>query len=701
MKKIPLMVLICDDNVRTAIEAALPSGVYDISYVSNAAEFEDFSLEKKPVIIFFDPADKASLNFAKNKHPAPCSFYETAAIVKTKTPQLIADAFNAGASFIIDPALSPAETAGMIQNCVERCRCKGICLIDEKKSGRALLESMLHEKIKENEHAIKRIDYQMSFIQILIDSIPIPIFYKDSALRFVGANKAMLDAMGLTKEKITGIRTEDLLDKNDATFIEKIEKEVLSSGEIKTYERKIKFPNGTEKLFIFHKAPYLDQDGSYCGIVGTAVDISDRKKLEGSLQEAITRANIMAAEAIVANQAKSEFLANMSHEIRTPMNGIIGMTELLLETKLSKEQKDFADSIIVSADALMSVINDILDFSKIEAGKMELELAPFNLQVVMEKVMKLFLPRATEKGLALRLGFDKSLPLWIEGDHARLRQIISNLVSNAIKFTEKGFVSLNINCEDKSGPKCVVRFSVEDSGIGIPEEKLEYIFEKFTQAESSITRRYGGTGLGLAICRQLVSLMGGEISAKSTPGKGSFFSFSIPFACHEEDIHKIPVEEVKTVVWHEEEKAGIEKEIRKNKLRVLIAEDNPVNQKLASKIFKNLDCIVELASNGEEAVHKFRSCEPFDVIFMDIEMPLLNGYEAARQIRKLEEGTFTRVPIVAQTAHALSCEKEECFLSGMDDVITKPIKIMDMERILLKYCRNILGEDYQRPDDNE
>lgn len=254
---------------------------------------------------------------------------------------------------------------------------------------------------------------------------------------------------------------------------------------------------------------------------------------------------------------------------------------------------------------------------------------------------------------------------------------------------------------ERSGPRCVIRFSVEDSGIGIPEEKLEYIFEKFTQAESSITRRYGGTGLGLAICRQLVSLMGGDINAKSAPGKGSLFSFSVPFACHEEDIPYLPYKEEIPPIPAADEKSGMEKEIRKSKLKVLIAEDNPVNQKLASKIFKNLNCVVELVSNGEEAVHKFRSCEPFDVIFMDIEMPLLNGYEAARQIRKLEEGTFSRVPIIAQTAHALESEKDECFLAGMDDVITKPVKIIDMERILLKYCRHALGEDYQIPDDNE
>lgn len=695
------MALGSENSVLAAIETALPPDIYDICYVSNAEEFENAFLVKKPFILFFNPAEKAALDFSMQKKPFPCSFYETAAIVREKTPELAAAALEAGASFIIDPAMSSREIAGIVKNCIGRCRCNGACLIDQNKNGRVMLESMLHDKIRENEHARKKIDYQMSFIQTLIDAIPLPIFYKDSELRFVGANKAMLNTMEITKEELIGKRTENLLGKDDAAFIEKIEKEVFSSGEIKTYERKIKFRNGVEKLFIFSKAPSLDTDGHSCGIVGTAVDISDRKQLEKSLQEAITTANIMAAEAIVANQAKSEFLANMSHEIRTPMNGIIGMTELLIETPLSKEQRDFADSIITSADALMSVINDILDFSKIEAGKMELELAPFNLQTVMEKIMKLFLPRSTERGLALKLSFDKSLPLWVEGDHARLRQIISNLVSNAIKFTEKGFVSLNISCKEKCGSKCIIKFCVEDSGIGIPEEKIEYIFEKFTQAESSITRRYGGTGLGLAICRQLVSLMGGEITAKSTPGKGSLFCFSIPFTCHEEDIPIIEVKKEKTVLSAEEEKSGMEKEIRKNKLRILIVEDNSVNQKFAAKVFKNLDCTVELASNGEEAVEKFRTCDSFNIIFMDIEMPLLNGYEAARQIRKLEEGTFSRVPIVAQTAHAQENEKDECFLSGMDDVITKPVKMIDMERILLKYCRHILGEDYELPDDSE
>jgi len=694
------MALAGSGAIRSIIEKFALSDVCDIYFADGMDNAENIFRERTPVILFFDPSDKDCLDFLRGKKPSPCSLYETAALLEGKSPKLVKLAFDAGASFIIYPDSDIQEVEGMVRNCVARCRCKEKCLADQKKMGQEKLESMLHEKVRENEQTKKKLIHQMSFIQRLIDTIPVPIFYKDSKLRFTGANEALLKTLGLTKEEMTGKRAEDILEPEDARFTNEVEKDILASGEIKTYERKMKLrKNGIEKLFIFHKAPYLDEDGHSCGIVGTAVDISDRKNLEQSLQQAITRSNIMAAEAIVANQAKSEFLANMSHEIRTPMNGIMGMTELLLETKLSKEQEDFADSIMISAEALMAIINDILDFSKIEAGKMELELAPFNLPMVMDKIIKLFSPRATEKGLSLRLSVGKSMPQWIEGDHTRLRQIISNLIGNAIKFTEKGFVSLNISCEEKYDAECVIRFCVEDSGIGIPEEKIEYIFEKFTQAESSITRRYGGTGLGLAICHQLVSIMGGEINVKSTLGKGSLFSFSIPFACHREEMPELERKKRQPTASAKEEKCGMEKEIRRNKLKILIAEDNPINRKLALTVLEDLNCSVELAVNGEEAVKKFMDYGEFAIIFMDIEMPLLNGYEATRKIRKLEEGTFRRVPIIAQTAHALNGEKDECFHSGMDDIITKPIKKIDLEHILLKYCHEFPREDHVLPPD--
>lgn len=522
----------------------------------------------------------------------------------------------------------------------------GYLLIGTDNTARKLIEA-------EQKKLDQRLRDQQFYTRSLIESNIDALMTTDPSGIITDVNKQMEALTGCTRDELIGAPF-----KNYFTDPERAEagiKLVLSEKKVTDYELTACARDGKQTVVSYNATTFYDRDRTLQGVFAAARDVTERKRVEAELQQA-------KAVAESASQTKSEFLASMSHDIRTPMNAIIGIADLLAKTPLSPDQDKYVQIFRRAGDNLLHLINDILDLSKVEASQLELEHTGFSLNDLLEKVAEMVALRAHEKGLALVFEIAPNVPTNLVGDPTRLRQVLLNLVGNAIKFTESGEVALRVTQNAESAVSGALRFTVSDTGIGIPTEKLDTVFERFTQADSSTTRRYGGSGLGLTISKRLVELMEGRIYVESKLGMGSVFSFVVPLEIWADGRRRtaMPI--------------GADAEPALLPLDILLVEDSPDNRTIAVAYLSDTPYRVDIAENGAIACEKFKT-GIYDIVLMDRQMPVMDGLTATRTIREWEQTNGrSPTPIIALTAAALKGDQEKCMAAGCTAYLTKPIK---------------------------
>jgi len=567
--------------------------------------------------------------------------------------------------------------------------------------------------ITDHKRALEALHESELRLSNIIDVLPDATFAVDRERKVIAWNRAIEELTGVPKAEIIGMnnyayaipchgeRRPILIDLifEDRKEIEDNYSSFLRKGDQLIAEAYVPTLLGGVGAFLcLIASPLYDSCGSIAGAIESVRNISGYKEAEDELKKinrhlvmATEQAQMMAAKAEKANAAKSEFLANMSHEIRTPLNGVIGMIGLLMDTNLDAEQREYAQIARISGENLLSLINDILDFSKIEASKMKLEILDFDLRSALKDTTDFLAIGAHEKGVKLICQVEPEVPSLLRGDPGRLRQILVNLGSNAVKFTAEGEIVIFVSLENVDEQTIALRFSVSDTGVGIPSNRLEILFSPFTQADSSTRRKYGGTGLGLAISKQFVELMSGKIGVESVEGKGSTFWFTAVFempsarslfsssaaSALNENKGEIAPERFTAVPAFSESV--------NHKIRILLAEDNPVNQKVALAMLRNMGHQADAVANGEEAINVLQTV-PYDLVLMDCHMPEMDGFEATRTIRRDGSKVLNpRIPIIALTASAMQGDRERCIQAGMNDFIAKPVLKRALEEMIAKW----------------
>jgi PAS domain S-box-containing protein len=531
----------------------------------------------------------------------------------------------------------------------------GYLLIGTDNTARKLVEA-------EQKKLDQRLRDQQFYTRSLIESNIDALMTTDPSGIITDVNKQMEALTGCTRDELIGAPFKSYF--TDPERAEAGIKLVLSEKKVTDYELTACALDGMQTVVSYNATTFYDRGRTLQGVFAAARDVTEQKRVEAELQQA-------KAVAETASQTKSDFLASMSHEIRTPLNAIIGIADLLAKTPLSPEQNKYVQIFRRAGDSLLNLINDILDLSRVETLQLELERTGFSLSDLVEKVREVVAIRAHEKGLALVCEVAPTVPNGLIGDPTRLRQVLLNLLGNAIKFTEAGEVALRVTPDADSAVPGALRFAISDTGIGIPGEKLDAVFERFTQADSSTTRRYGGSGLGLTISKQLVELMGGTIQVESCVGRGSVFSFAVPLEIWEGATQRTTVP------------VGADPDQPLPALSILLVEDSPDNRTITMAYLRDTPYCVEIAENGAVACEKFAAGR-YDLVLMDRQMPIMDGLTATRAIRAWEVANqHPPTPIIALTASALKGDQEKCLAAGCTAYLTKPIK----EEVLLQAIR--------------